>query len=119
MKYLADENVHSGIVAWLRGQGLDVKWSAETQRGWSDADLLSLATREQRIIITDDLDFGDLVFHQRSPALGVVILRLQASTIAQRLDRLNQVWAALHGEFSGRFVVITKDRVRVRALPFQ
>ena len=52
----------------------DVRWARETDRGEADPDLLELATREGRTLITYDKDFGDLVHRNRMPAPCVVIL---------------------------------------------
>lgn len=61
MLLLADENIHADLVAWLRGAGHDVLYAAETMRRAPDPELLELARRERRIVLTDDLDFGELV----------------------------------------------------------
>ena len=51
-----------------------MRWARETDRGEADPDLLELATREGRTLITYDKDFGDLVHRNRMPAPCVVIL---------------------------------------------
>jgi predicted nuclease of predicted toxin-antitoxin system len=56
---LADENLPRQIVEQLRGLGHDVTWAAELCPGMDDADWLTIAHREQRILITDAKDFGE------------------------------------------------------------
>ncbi|MYF71941.1 MAG: hypothetical protein F4175_00790, partial [Gemmatimonadetes bacterium] len=61
MRILADENILDQVVIRLRTAGHDVRWAMETDRGEADLNLLELATRERRALITYDKDFGDLV----------------------------------------------------------
>lgn len=75
MRLLADENLHAGIVAWLRLNGHDVTYAAETLRGEPDEVVLARAREEIRVVVTDDKDFGDLVVRRRLSTAGVLLLR--------------------------------------------
>lgn len=70
MKYLVDENIASRIVAWLRNRGDDVRYASEERPGEIDAQWLHEAEAEQRLIVTSDKDFGDLVFRDRLNSHG-------------------------------------------------
>jgi predicted nuclease of predicted toxin-antitoxin system len=59
VRWLADECVAAPLVAWLRGAGHDVLYVAEAAAGLSDADVIALALRENRLLLTEDKDFGD------------------------------------------------------------
>ena len=98
--FLADENIHADIVAWLRAK--------------RDVDLLAIARQEQLVLITDDKDFGELVFHRRLASAGVVLIRLHGPTIVERLDRLAQAWPAIEGRAAGCFIVISDSKIRIR-----
>lgn len=114
MNLLADENIHADIVAWLRDRGNDVLYAAETLPTRRDDDLLAIARQEERVLITDDKDFGELVFHQRLATSGIVLVRLHSPSIAERLKRLAQVWPAIETRIAGRFTVISDRKIRVR-----
>lgn len=116
MKYLADENVAAKIVAWLRGRGDDVRYAAEERPGELDSQWLHEAEAEERLILTSDKDFGELVFRDRLNSHGVVLLRLRDMSIDQRLRRLVQCWSVVEANPAGCFIVITRQRVRVRAI---
>ncbi len=116
MKLLADENLHSQIVAWLRSRGHDVLYAAETLRQMSDEELLAIARNEERVLITDDKDFGELVFHRGLISRGVILVRLQMPTIAERLERLSQIWGDVEAQAEGKFIVVSDTRVRVRGV---
>lgn len=60
MRWLADECVPASLVAFLPADGHDVFYVAEAAAGLNDTDVIALAARENRILVTDDKDFGDL-----------------------------------------------------------
>lgn len=117
MKFLADENMHAHIVRWLRDQGHDVLWATESLCGQPDSVLLETARVQQRLILTADLDFGELVFQQRLNSEGVVLLRIEQLTVLERIARLQTVWSIVESNPNGRFIVITDRKVRVRIMP--
>ena len=68
MRLLADENVESASVGWLREMGQDVLWAAEDLPSTPDPDVLSYANTTSRILLTRDRDFGQLVFAEQRAA---------------------------------------------------
>ena len=94
-------------MAWLRARGHDVVYAAENLRRWPDSELLELARADGRTIITDDKDFGDLIFHRKMASHGVILLRLASTAI-------EETWAHIENELPGRFIVVTDRKVRVR-----
>ncbi len=61
MKILADEGVDKPIVDLLRSSGFDVHYILETHQGSEDEKVLQIANEEDRISLTQDKDFGELV----------------------------------------------------------
>ncbi len=58
MKLLADENISWPLVRLLRSMELDVTWIPDTSyRGISDIEVISLANRDKRVVLTRDSDF--------------------------------------------------------------
>ena len=84
MKYLADANIPRLLVDELRGAGHDVLWAWSALPRTSDEELVTIAEREGRVVITYDKGFGDLVFVQRR-TVGVILLRLRAHDRARRV----------------------------------
>ena len=76
MLFLADENVPRCIVTWLRGEGHDVLYAAEALKQTPDADLLSEAEAQARVIVTEDKDFGELVFRDHLNTHGIILIRM-------------------------------------------
>ena len=116
MRFLADENVHRGIVSGLRAAGHDVAWVAESNPGALDEDVLALARVEDRVLLTFDRDFGELVvLRLRSAGPGVIYLRLPRTAVNLALQRLGAVLAS-GDTLEGSLVVFAPARMRRRNL---
>ncbi len=77
MRILADENMSSLVVNGLRAARHDVRWVRDTNPSDEDRDLLMLATRDRRTLITYDTDYGELVrFHGVPAPYGVLLFRI-------------------------------------------
>jgi len=63
------------IVDWLRDQKYDVMYVAESSSGITDEEVISLAICESRILITNDKDFGELIFRQGRTTQGILLIR--------------------------------------------
>ena len=87
MRWLADECVAAPLVAFLRTGGHDVPYVAETAAGLSDADVIALALHEDRLLFTEDKDFGDLVFRRDRSVPGVVLMRISRENPAVKSMR--------------------------------
>lgn len=116
MKFFADENVARAIVQWLRAEKHDVLYAAEAGAGKADILWLQEAESQQRLIITCDKDFGELIFRDRMNSYGVVLLRLEDIPLAKRIARLQTAWAVVEANPKGKFIVVTEHKIRVRSL---
>lgn len=117
MKLLADENVPSSIIRVLEEEGYDIRSIRLDAPGISDLEVMRYAHRDKRIILTFDLDFGDLAIRDRVyPSAGIILLRLpqmnphQMAEYTMGVIRSRQDW-------EGHLSVIENDRVRMRQLP--
>ena len=117
MRLLADENVSRFVVERLRVAGFDVAAIGATSSGASDADVLGIASREGRILVTEDRDFGELVIRQRLGVRGVVLLELDRLSNLAEADLVATVVSANAEKLPGNLLVIEPARVRVRPLP--
>jgi predicted nuclease of predicted toxin-antitoxin system len=116
VRFLADENIHADLVEWLRSAGHDVVHAAESLSGDPDEVLLEIARSEERILVTDDKDFGEMVFHRRLVSQGILLIRLSSPRIEDRLRRLVEIWSAIEPHLVGRFVVLGDKKVRIRPI---
>lgn len=65
IKFVADVNVEKAIVDYLLEEGYDVKWIPDYNCEMLDEELLHLSNKEKKILITNDKDFGELIFLQK------------------------------------------------------
>ncbi len=90
MELVADESIDAPSIARLRADG-HVVWSvAENRPTISDLEVLQIATAQQCVLLTDDNDFGELVFRFGLPApYGVTRIKLANTLpIARRAARV-------------------------------
>jgi predicted nuclease of predicted toxin-antitoxin system len=105
------------VAEWLRSQGHDAVHVFEAglnQAG--DREILAKAARKRQILLTSDLDFGEIVARS-SGRVSVLILRLRSTATANvtRLEvALTQATAALN---AGAVVIVGEASVRLRRLP--
>ena len=77
MKLLANENFPKASVLLLRSLGYDVASIGEDNPSISDQSVMQIASAEERIILTFDRDYGELIYkHNYKPQQGVIYLRL-------------------------------------------
>ncbi|MCD6219920.1 DUF5615 family PIN-like protein [Candidatus Calescamantes bacterium] len=91
MKFLADENIEKPVVEYFRGEGHDVLWIAEIQKAITDEEVLSITRREKRILLTNDKDFGELIFLQKKVTSGIVLLRFKTEDALSKVMVLRKV----------------------------
>jgi predicted nuclease of predicted toxin-antitoxin system len=77
VRLLLDENVHLTLVPLLIADGHDVKHIViHFAQSDADTNILEIARLEDRVIITNDRDFGGLVYGRRLEHRGIIYLRL-------------------------------------------
>lgn len=117
MRFSANENFPGGAVVALRGAGHDVFWVHAEMPGAPDDVVLAHAVAEDRVLLTFDKDFGDLVYRLGASAnCGILFFRIP--TISPEFV-INRVMAAIaaRDNWSGVFAVVEVDQIRIRPLP--
>ncbi|MBV9688971.1 MAG: DUF5615 family PIN-like protein [Ktedonobacteraceae bacterium] len=98
----------------LKTQGHDVTAIAtDYTRALEDEEVLKIAKNEQRILITNDKDFGELVFRYHHSHAGVILLRLKRVDIQIKQERLTSV-ITTYRHFLRSFLIVTLYTVRIR-----
>jgi predicted nuclease of predicted toxin-antitoxin system len=119
MRFLADMGVSQQVVEWLRTKGHDaVHLRNEGLQRLPNGEIFQKASREQRIVLTFDLDFGEILAASGGQIVSVILFRLRNTRtdfVIQRLDDvLNQSSADLS---RGAIIIVEDGRHRVRRLP--
>jgi predicted nuclease of predicted toxin-antitoxin system len=117
VRWLADECVDAELVLHLRAIGHDVIYIAEITPAINDAALITRASAEDRLLLTEDKDFGDLVVRQRRSVPGVILLRIDPARHELKKRRLMAVIERFGEKLHGRYTVVDEARIRTRPLP--
>lgn len=112
MRFLVDECTGPAVARWLRQWQRDVFSVYEEARGMDDDEIIQKAFAENRILITNDKDFGEKVYRERWPHKGVILLRLEDERAANKIDVLRRLLERYADRLAGNFVVVTETKVR-------
>lgn len=113
-RFLADENIPLEVVDILTKKGFDIQSISILNPGIEDTEVLKLAWREKRVLITFDKDFGELVFKRKLRSRGVILLRIHPYSVDSILYLLYKVFSrSVIIDFSIVFCVVEEQRMRV------
>jgi len=114
MKLLIDVSAGQSVVDALRGMGHDVVFVRDHSPQMPDDDILTWAVREQRLVVTMDKDFGELVYRSGLAHFGVLLLRLEAARNAEKITVVTDLFTRYGDQLPGRFSVYQDGRLRIR-----
>ncbi|RMG73580.1 MAG: hypothetical protein D6710_03190 [Nitrospirae bacterium] len=119
MRFLADMGVAMRIVQWLREDGHDVvHLREENLHRMPNGEIFKKALKEERVIITFDLDFGEIIALSGGKKVSVILFRLNNTRTPHVIDRLRKVLKESGEDLKkGAVVVVEETRHRVRRLP--
>jgi len=112
MRFVVDECTGPAVARWLREHEHDVFSVYEEARGMDDRDVVQKAFAENRILITNDKDFGERIYREHRPHRGVVLLQLENERAAVKIDVVRQLLASYADRLADQYVVVTETRVR-------
>ncbi len=89
--FLADENISPESADYLEALGYPC-YSLRREGPWrlSDSEIVDIARREGRIILTHDLDFGEIYYSATAGEVGIIVLRLRHQTVEAVNDVLER-----------------------------
>ena len=112
MRFLVDECTGSLVAKWLKENGHEVFSVYDEARGATDDDILMKAFAENWILLTNDKNFGELVFREHRPHHGVIFLRLEDERSASKIAALEKLIQRFENRLRDTFVVVTDTQVR-------
>lgn len=113
LRFLADESCDFAVVHALRHEGYDVWAVSENLQRSIDKELIEQAHRENRILLTEDKDFGWLVFVSHTDSAGVVLIRFPGNARSMLVQMIKQLIKENYEQISGAFVVVQPGQVRI------
>jgi len=113
MRFLVDECTGPAVSQWLRLKNHDVVSVFDEIRGTDDRNVIQKAFEQNRILITNDKDFGELVFREKRPHKGVILLRLEDERPANKIAVLQRLIEKYEKSIPENFIVVTETTVRI------
>jgi predicted nuclease of predicted toxin-antitoxin system len=117
MRLLVDVGVGKLVERWLATQDFDVLAVRDLDPEMADAAILALAAAEQRLVLTMDKDFGELIVRSGKLHAGVLLLRLDDAGSEEKQRIVQQIFALHHDALAGNYCIYQKGRLRIRRLP--
>lgn len=114
MNFVADECVDAAVVSALRQAGHDVWYVAEQAPSVADDAVLVEANARRAVLVTDDHDFGELVYRLRRVHGGVMLLRLQRLQGQAQAAVVLEVVKRFSNELGTAFTLVEPGSVRLR-----
>ena len=114
MNFVADESVDAPVVHLLRENQYDIIYITEDYAGYSDKDVLELANKHKRILLTQDKDFGELVYRLKQIHSGVILLRLEGLKPEQKAKFVLNAIKHHDKELQNSFTIIQHRLIRIR-----
>ena len=116
IKFLVDENVGYSVIEYLRKNGFDTKSVRELFPSRDDIFIIEKAYKEKRIIITNDKDFGYLIFKSNKPAPAIILLRFKDESQTLKIKAIKTILTLPEEKVLNHFIVASEDKIRIRTL---
>lgn len=113
MRFLVDECTGSKVAKWLHTANYEVFSVFDKARGMTDNEVLTKAFDENWILITNDKDFGEMIFRERRTHHGIIFLRLDDERAANKIQILEKLLENYAEKLPGQFVTVTETKVRI------
>jgi predicted nuclease of predicted toxin-antitoxin system len=113
LEFLADESCDFAVVRALRAGNYDVLSTSEVMDRSDDRELIEQAHREKRILLTEDKDFGWLVYVSHADSSGVILMQFPGNARRTLVEAVMQVVDEQGERLLNAFVVVQPGHVRI------
>lgn len=112
MRFLVDECTGPGVASWLVDHGHDVFSVYDQARGMRDEQIIRKALIEDWILVSNDKDFGEMVYRDGRLHRGVILLRLGDERTEMKIRVLSRLLDLYADKIADCFLVATETQVR-------
>lgn len=114
MRLVADECVDYGIIRELRKNNVEVFAIFEEIASIKDKNVLEIANEREWLLLTEDRDFGELVFRFKQPHHGIVYVRIKGLPRKVKIDRVVSIILNYYNDLHDAFTLITNEQMKIR-----
>ena len=111
---VADESVDYSIINLLREAGFAVYSIAETNPSSTDSVVLKIAVKNNSLLLTEDKDFGELVYRFNMKHCGILLIRLIEFSSADKAELVLLAIQKHHEKLMNFFSVLDEKKIRTR-----
>jgi len=105
MKFLLDENIGKAVAKFLEKLGHSASRIRLIAPGIEDYAVLDLSVSKDSILITSDKDFGELIFKEKQPSIGIIFLRLQDESSENKIKAIKKIFSK-HKNIKNKFITV-------------
>ncbi len=116
LKFLVDNSTGKKLANALKDEKYDVIYAGDILPDAEDKDILERSEKDNRILITNDKDFGEIIFRYGKPSSGVILLRLKIDFPQYRAKILMALIKRLGPKLKKKFIVVSEDKFRIKKL---
>ncbi len=111
IKFLADENVDARLVKFLSGKNIDIKYSS---KGLRNSKLFSIACEENRVLLTHDKDFMNILLTSDQTFPGIVIIRIHPPRL-EKLETsiINLIEYFSEEDIKDKVVLLAEESIKI------
>lgn len=113
---IIDENVDQVLIDQIGSENYKLFSIREQQPGISDREVIKIAKSKKGLVITEDKDFGELVFSHNIRDCSVIFLRYDKSDYDQIKKNIIIVLKSYYLNPGHFFITITKKKIRIRKI---
>jgi predicted nuclease of predicted toxin-antitoxin system len=119
LRFLLDMGIAQSVALWLKSQGHEaIHLNDEHLYKLPDIAILEKAVNEKRIILTTDMDFGQLLAFNKTQQASVIQFRTSVFTSINIREKLEVLFKDFSDQLGGEFIITIEDkRTRFRKLP--
>jgi predicted nuclease of predicted toxin-antitoxin system len=114
LKFILDVGVGNRVWQYLIHEGYDATLISAINPKLTDSDILAIAETEERMVVTMDMDFGELVYRSNKAHKGVLLLRLEDANGSEKAAIMKFIIDNFINDIEGKFCVYKNGRLRIR-----
>ena len=114
IRFIVDMGVSKKVEEWLSTNDYDIKAVRDIDPKMKDCDVLNYAVTENRMVITMDKDFGELVFNSGLDHSGVLLLRLEDAKSDEKVKTIQEILIKYEDKLKNNFCVYQHGKLRIK-----
>jgi|SRR3972149_8829733 len=114
LRFLIDVGVGKKVEDFLDKSGYDILSVRKINPRMGDSEIIDIAVKDNRIVVTMDKDFGELIYNLGLMHKGILLLRTEDYNGDKKVRILSEILRYYSGELKENFCVFSKDRLRIR-----